>query len=217
MDNIRIGDAWRVTLQTADASGNAQAPDAAILAGDVRVYVNGMLSGTAATVTTLADIVGGHLISWPNTTADRGSHLRMQVAFTVDAIDYEARFEAIIEINPLAEDVTGIFALNSLATLLTGISYSADGAKLSADTASARTAASAIRTAIGLASANLTTALDAITGTSATAATQATAAALDASKIPRLPNPIAAGASAIETWIVTVDSRGTLISTKAYS
>jgi len=63
---------------------------------------------------------------------------------------------------------------------------------------------------------------DAITGlgfdlSSEIAATQATAAALDASKIPRLLNPIAAGASAIETWIVTVDSRGTLISTKAYS
>lgn len=206
MDNIRIGDAWRVTLQTADASGNAQAPDAAIVAGDVRVYVNGMLSGTAATVTTLADIVGGHLISWPNTTADRGSHLRMQVPFTVDAIDYEARFEAIVEINPLAEDVTGIFALNSLATLLTGISYSADGAKLSADTASARTAASAIRTAIGLASANLTTALDAITGTSATAATQATAAALDASKIPRAAAAVTAGASVRRTKVAATSA-----------
>ena len=120
MDNIRFGDSWRVTLQTADASSNAQAPDSAILAAHVRVYVNGTLSVTAATVTTLADIVGGHAISWPNTTATRGDRLRMQVAFTVDTINYEARFEALVESNPLTESTTGSWQLDSLASLLLG-------------------------------------------------------------------------------------------------
>lgn len=121
MDNIRHFDPWRVTLQTTDADNNAQAPDSPISVGSIRVYVNGVLSAVPVTVATLGDIVGGHAISWPNTTSQRGAHLRMQIPFTVDSIDYEARFEAIVEISPLSEDVSGIFSATSLGSLLIGI------------------------------------------------------------------------------------------------
>lgn len=238
MDKIRLGDAWRVTLQTQDSSGNAQAPDSAIVAGDIRVYVNGSStpSATAASISTLADIVGGHAISWPNSGTSRGDHLRMQVAFTVDSVDYEARFEALVEADPTAAelrtemdsnstklaaiagvsakldtaleddgssgyqftqlaianvpaainaDATQTILRNNAATAATqaaqavlnsaAAASNASAAAADALTANTQTKPTAIRAAVGLDAANLTTVLDTITASAAVSASAAAA------------------------------------------
>lgn len=179
MDKIRLGDAWRVTLQTQDTSGNSQAPDSAIDAGDIRVYVNGTPSAVAASVATLADIVGGHAISWPNATTARGDHLRMQVAFTIDAVDYEARFEALVEADATAAEIRT--ELDSNSTQLAAIA----GVTAKVDTALEDDGDSGFQFT-QLAIANVPAAINAdatqttLQTNAATAATQATAAATSA-------------------------------------